>query len=95
MIISVFCATHLLNAMEVSPVQVQVVESIQGTTQPTQVVRDGRQVEVELRAARVSIAFPSGKVGYADVGMLYEPRTKLFWWTTRQSSPTGPCFAHH
>jgi len=90
MIMSVFCATLLLNAMELHPVQVQVVESIQGTTQPTQVVKDGRPVEVELRAARLSIAFPSGKVGYADVRMLYEPRTKLFWWTYQTIEPNGP-----
>lgn len=90
MMISIFCAALLLNAMELHPVQVQIVESIQATTQPTHVVKDGRPVQVELRAARLSIAFPSGKMGQADIRMLYEPRTKLFWWTYRTVEPNGP-----
>jgi hypothetical protein len=58
------------------------VQIMDGTVQSksVQLLIDGKPVQVELRKARVAIRFPSGNTGQADVTMLYEPQSRLFWW---------------
>jgi hypothetical protein len=46
---------------------------------------------VELRKFRSPIQFPSGKTKFADITMVFETRTGLFWWDYYQ--PTGPDFS--
>jgi hypothetical protein len=75
-----WCFVLLLVTMGSPGVEIRILNSVQSKAQSPQVVRRGQAVEIELRALRLSIVLPSGKVGYADVTMLSEPKTKLFWW---------------
>jgi hypothetical protein len=45
---------------------------------------------VELRKFRAPIIFPSGETKPADLTMIFEPSTGLFWWDYYQ--PSGPDF---
>lgn len=80
MTVKLWCILLLLVTMGSPSVEIRILNSVQSKAQSPQVVRRGQPVEIELRALRLSIVLPSGKIGYADVTMLSEPKTKLFWW---------------
>lgn len=76
-----FCRTAavILCFAAQSKVAVQIAK---GTVQtnPVQVATNAGPVQADLREARVALQFPSGKIGFAHVTILYEPKSRLFWW---------------
>lgn len=46
---------------------------------------------IELRKFRSPIQFPSGKTKIADITMVFDAETRLFWWDYYQ--PSGPDFS--
>lgn len=74
------CLALSMVTMRSPSVEIRIINSVQSQAPSPHVVRNGEPADVELRAVRLSIAFPSGKFGYADATMLYGPKTKLFWW---------------
>lgn len=59
---------------------IRIVTSAPFRADPAHVLRSGPPVDTQARTLRLSIGFPSGKTGYADVAILYEPGTRLVWW---------------
>lgn len=59
------------------------IQIVSGTIEfeRAQVLADGGPVDVELRTLRVTIPFPSDENRQADIVMLYEPTSQLFWWS--------------
>jgi hypothetical protein len=80
MFVELWCTVLFLVTLASPGVEIRILDSVQSKAHSRHVVRNGQAVEIDLRALRLSIVLPSGKVGYADVAMLSEPKTKLFWW---------------
>lgn len=59
---------------------IRIVSSAPPAVTPARVVRAGAPIDTQSRTLRLSIPFPSGKAGYGDVTILFEPTSKLLWW---------------
>lgn len=53
-------------------------------------VQNGQKVDLQSQEAQVSVIFPTGKAGLLDVLTLWDPQSKLFWWTYQFSDPAHP-----
>jgi hypothetical protein len=86
--IGIFVLTAVLGTSS----QVAHVRIVSGSarSKPIHLVEDGRQISLEAREVQLSISFPSGKTGAANVLMLYEPRNRFFWWTYENGQGVSP-----
>jgi len=73
----------------VLPDQSSKVEVSKGTVQASHVsvMKDGKPVNVDVRQEEVSIGLPNGSTSTADVILLREPKSGLFWWRFQGLSP--------
>lgn len=53
-------------------------------------VKDGQAVDVEKRSARIAMKLPNGKEIPADVLMVREPQSGLYWWTFQRAADNAP-----
>ncbi len=78
---SVFTTSILLCGTE--------LQTVEGALQSKsiQVTKDGQRVQAELQNVQLTIPFPNGKIGQADIVMLHEPQSGLFWWRYQAIEP--------
>ena len=78
---SVFTTSILLCGSE--------LQTVEGALQSKsiQVTKDGQRVQAELQNVQLTIPFPNGKIGQADIVMLHEPQSGLFWWRYQAIEP--------
>src|SRR4051812_15749986 len=71
------------------PYQQPVITVVPGSsrTQGATITRDGKSVNVVVTREKISIDFPNGKSRQADIIMMREPSTGLFWWRYQGISP--------
>jgi hypothetical protein len=53
-------------------------------------LRNNRQTSIELHSKLAQVIFPDGQTGRLHLFMLYDPGTRLFWWTFWSLHPTQP-----
>lgn len=64
-------------------------QSIEGKIQSRsiQVMKQGQPVQVDLQAVQVTMPLADDKSGKAEIILLHEPKTGLFWWTYQALDP--------
>jgi hypothetical protein len=65
------------------------LQTVEGSlhSKSIQVTKDGQRVQAELQNVQLTIPFPNGKIGQADIVMLHEPQSGLFWWRYQAIEP--------
>jgi hypothetical protein len=56
----------------------------QAQIEHAEIPMDGHSVKVELRQIRAAIPFPSAATRLADITMVFDPQSGLFWWNYYQ-----------
>jgi hypothetical protein len=69
--------THIVLAASENKVQVPVLRNNHPTT-------------LEIRSTVAQATFPDGQAGRISILMLYDPRSRLFWWTCQLIHPSQP-----
>ena len=65
-------------------------QSLEGRIQSSsmQVKKNGQPVQLDLQDMQVTMPFADGTSGKAEIILLHEPRSGLFWWTYQALDPT-------
>jgi len=77
-----------LSAFATCLFSMQIVERIPRSTSIT-VPRVGGYAQANLRELGLTITYPSGKTARAEILMLHDPETGLFWWRYLGVEPGG------
>src|SRR5882762_2196717 len=84
--IFILLATSFLTA------QTAHVAEVDGSavSKPIEFSQDGRRIRIEMKDVQGRISAPSGTASVVEVLALYDPHSKLFWWTHQYGDQAHP-----
>jgi hypothetical protein len=82
----------MLLAASLLTVQAAHVDEVEGSAvlKHIELSQDGRRITLEMKDVQIKISVPCGSPSIVEVLALYDPQSKLFWWTHEYSDSAHP-----